>query len=504
MRIANSRFCAFTTHFRVICASALMVLIMSEQIAQAADGDLDPTFGTDGKVLTDFNQSTDIANAVAIQADGKLVVAGTTYRDNDFSTEDFAVARYNPDGTLDKTFGVGGKVQTDFPNLAAVASSVVVQPDGKIVVAGGAFPLFTFLGDFKVVRYNSDGSLDTSFGDGGVVTTTFPEGSYAFDVALQDDGKIIAAGTVFVDFNPGESSNTDFALARYNPDGTPDATFGNGGQVSTDFLGLEDDSFSILIQPDGKIVAVGSANDPATFYDFAAVRYLNNGTIDATFGEGGKVHTDLGDQNFDRARSAALQPDGRIVAAGFAISQNGGVQNFAVTRYTASGVLDTSFGAGGVTQIDFGSCCQSANKVLLQPNGKIITVGYANTESSDSDFLLARLTSDGSLDSTFGAGGKVRTSFGDLNGGANGAVLQPDGKIVAVGFQATGLEQFADFALARYLDAEAVPLPTPTPTATPSVTPGPSPTVTPTATPTVTPRATPRPRPAPRPRPTPH
>ncbi len=504
MRITNSQFCALSTHFRVICASAVMVLIMSGQIAQAVDGDLDPTFGTDGKVLTDFDQTTDIANAVAIQADGKIVVVGTTYRDNDFSTEDFAVARYNPDGTLDKTFGVGGKVQTDFPNLAAVASSVVVQPDGKIVVAGGAFPLFTFLGDFKVVRYNSNGSLDTSFGDGGVVTTTFPEGSYAFDVALQDDSKIIAAGTVFVDFNPGESSNTDFALARYNPDGTPDTTFGNGGQVSTDFLGLEDDAFSLLIQPDGKIVAVGSANDPATFYDFAAVRYLNNGTIDATFGDGGKVHTDLGDQNFDRARSAALQPGGHIVAAGFAISQNGGVQNFAVTRYTASGVLDTSFGAGGVTQIDFGSCCQSANKVLLQPNGKIITVGYANTESSDSDFLLARLTSDGSLDSTFGAGGKVRTSFGDLNGGANGAVLQPDGKIVAVGFQATGLEQFADFALARYLDAEGVPLPTPTPTATPSVTPGPSPTVTPTATPTVTPRATPRPRPAPRPRPTPH
>jgi uncharacterized delta-60 repeat protein len=516
MRAADSLTFAFTTHFRGICASAVIVLIMSGQIAQAVDGGLDPTFGTDGKVLTDFDQSTDIANAVAIQADGKIVVVGTTYRDNDFSTEDFAVARYNPDGTLDKTFGVGGKVQTDFPNLAAAASSVVVQPDGKIVVAGGAFPLFTFLGDFKVVRYNSNGSLDISFGDGGVVTTRFPEGSYAFDVALQADGKIIAAGTVFVDFNPGESSNTDFALARYNPDGTPDATFGNGGQVSTDFLGLEDDAFSLLIQPDGKIVAVGSANDPATFYDFAAARYLNNGTIDATFGDGGKVHTDLGDQNFDRARSAALQPDGRIVAAGFAISQNGGVQNFAVTRYTASGVLDTSFGAGGVTQIDFGSCCQSANKVLLQPNGKIITVGYANTESSDSDFLLARLSSDGSLDSTFGAGGKVRTSFGDLNGGANGAVLQPDGKIVAVGFQATGLKQFADFALARYLDAEGVPLPTPTPTATPtstvtptptatpSVTPGPSPTVTPTATSTVTPRATPRPRPAPRHRPTPH
>jgi len=301
--------CRFNTYFHAICATAIaLAFVVSGQTVLAVDGDLDPTFGTDGKVLTDFDHSTDIAYAVAVQTDGKLVVVGTTYRDNDFSNEDFAVARYNPDGTLDKTFGVGGKVQTDFPGLAAVASSVVVQPDGKIVVAGGAFPLFTFLGDFKVVRYNSNGALDTSFGDSGIVTTTFPEGSYAFDVALQADGKIIAAGTVFVDFNPGESSNTDFALARYNPDGTPDATFGNGGHVSTDFFGLEDDAFSLLIQPDGKIVAVGSANDPASFYDFAAVRYLSNGTIDTTFGVAGKVHTDFGDRNFDPLARQRFNP----------------------------------------------------------------------------------------------------------------------------------------------------------------------------------------------------
>src|SRR5437667_8663164 len=287
----------------MIRAAAVMVLIMTGQIAQAADGDLDPTFGTEGKVLTDLDHSTEVAGVVASEGDGKLVVVGTTYRDNDFSNEDFAVARYNPDGTLDKTFGVGGKVQTDFPGLAAVASSVVIQPDGKIVVAGGAFPLFTFLGDFKVVRYNSNGSLDTSFGEGGIVTTIFPEGSYASDVALQADGKIIAAGTVFVDFNPGESSNTDFALARYNPDGSLDTTFGDGGTVTTDFLGNEDDAFSVLIQPDGKIVAVGSANNPATYYDFAAVRYLSDGTIDTTFGVAGKVSTDFGVAGFDRAHS---------------------------------------------------------------------------------------------------------------------------------------------------------------------------------------------------------
>ena len=141
---------------------------------------------------------------MAVQADGKLVVVGTTYKNNDFSDEDFVVTRYNTDGTLDTTFGRGGKVRTDFPGLAAVPSSVVIQSDGKIVVAGGAFPLFTFLGNFELVRYNPNGSLDSSFGNGGIVTTTFPEGSYAFDVALQPDGKIIAAGTVFVDFIPGD------------------------------------------------------------------------------------------------------------------------------------------------------------------------------------------------------------------------------------------------------------------------------------------------------------
>jgi len=463
MQITNSKLCRLATHRGAIGATAIILtFLVTGQMAQAADGDIDRTFGTgslptlnnSGKVLTDFNHSTDIANAIAVQADGKLVVVGTTYINNDYTGEDFAVARYNANGTLDKTFGVGGKVQTDFPGLAAVASSVVIQTDGKIVVAGGAFPLFTFLGDFKVVRYNPDGSLDSSFGNGGIVTTTFPgQGSYAFAVALQPDGKIIAAGTDFVNFSSDDSSNTDFALERYNPDGTPDTTFSGDGQVTTDFDGFNDDAFSILVQPDGKLVAVGSAKNPVNFYDFAAARYLSNGTIDTTFGVAGKVRTDFGDHNFDQARSAALQSDGKIVAAGFAISQNGLVQNFAVARYSSNGVLDTSFSTDGMTQIDFGSCCQSANKVLLQRDGKIITVGYANTESSDSDFLLARLNPSGSLDTTFGVAGKVRTSFGDLNGGANGAAFQGDGKIVAVGFQATFTDRWAEFALARYLIA---------------------------------------------------
>jgi len=453
MRIIPSKLCYCSILCRGIFTAAIVLTwFISSQAAQAAAGDLDPSFGIGGKETTDLKRSTDIANAVAVQADGKLVVVGQVYKNNDFSNEDFAVARYNTDGTLDTTFGAGGRVRTDFPGLAAVASAVVIQADGKIVVAGGAFPLFTFAGDFKVVRYNPNGSLDRSFGSGGIVTTIFPgDGSFAFAVALQADGKIIAAGTDFVDFNPGDMSDTDFALARYNADGSLDPTFGNGGTVTTDFFGTEDDALSVLIQPDGKIVAVGSGNDPADFYDFAAVRYLSNGALDTTFGVGGRVSTDFGDRGFDRAHSAALQADGKIVTAGFATSVDGISENFAVARYTSSGVLDTTFSSDGRTQIDFGSCCQDAWQVLLQSDGKIVTIGFPNSEGSSSDFLLARINSTGPLDTTFGIGGKVRTSFGNLNGGAQGGLLQADGKIVAVGFQATSSSGGVDFALARYL-----------------------------------------------------
>lgn len=420
--------------------------------ARAGDGDLDPAFGKGGKVMTDFGHSVDLANAVAVQADGKLVVAGTTYTNNDFSGEDFAIARYNPDGTLDRTFGTNGRVTTDFPGLAAVASSVLVQPDGKILVAGGAFPLFVFLGTFEIVRYNADGSLDAGFGDGGIVTTHCPhQGCFASSLALQADGKIVAAGTDYVNFSTDESSDTDFEIARYEADGTPDAAFGSAGQVTTDFDGFNDDAFSVLIQPDGRIVAVGSATSQATWYDFAAARYLRNGKLDTSFGTGGKVRTDFGSGGMDQARSAQLQPDGRIIAAGFAVSPDGGTQNFAVARYTPAGKLDKSFSGDGLRQIDFGSCCQSAKKVLLQDDGKIVVVGYPDSESSDSDFVLARMTPDGRLDPGFGHGGKVRTSFGDLNGGASGAALQPDGRIVAVGFQATSGTKSVQFAIARYL-----------------------------------------------------
>jgi uncharacterized delta-60 repeat protein len=442
-------------HFGVGGAAIIAALTAGSQMVQAAAGDLDQTFGRRGKITTDFNGTTDIAYAIALQPDDKMVVAGTTYANNDYSNEDFAVTRYNVNGTLDTTFGVNGKVTTDFPNLAAVASAVIIQPDGKILVAGGAFPQFTFLGDFALVRYNANGSLDTSFGSGGIVRTRFNAGgSYAFAAALQSDGKIIAAGTVFVDFSTDDSSNTDFGLVRYNPNGTFDQTFGNGGGVLTDFDGFNDDIYEVLIQPDRKIVAVGSAKNPANYYDFAMARYLPNGTLDNTFGRSGKVRTDFGDSNLDIAYCAALQPNGKIVAAGLATFNDGIDQNFAIARYNSNGTLDRTFSQDGRVTIDFGSYLQIAYSVLVQTDGKIVTVGYPNSESSDSDFLLARCNVNGSLDTTFGVGGKVRTSFGNLNDGANAAVLQPDGKIVAAGFHPTTTRTGVDIIVARYLGGQ--------------------------------------------------
>ena len=179
------------------------------------------------------------------------------------------------------------------------------------------------------------------------------------------NGKIIAAGTVFVDFSTDESSNTDFGLVRYNPNGTIDRTFGNRG-VLTDFDGFNDDIQALLIQPDGKIVAVGSAKNPAHYYDFALARYLTNGSIDAGFGTAGKVRTDFGASNLDIAYSAALQPEGKIVAAGTATLNDGSYGDFAIARYNSNGMLDTSFSRDGRVTIDFGSILQFAYSVLVQ------------------------------------------------------------------------------------------------------------------------------------------
>jgi uncharacterized delta-60 repeat protein len=237
---------------------------------------------------------------------------------------DFALARYNADGSLDTTFGTGGKVTTGFGAFSIdVAFGVALQPNGKIVVAGYT-AASDVVADFAVARYNADGSLDTSFGTGGKVTTDFGGFDLAPAVALQPDGKIVVAGWTEDIFFAG----ADFAVARYNPDGRLDAGFGTGGKVTTSF-GAFGCATGVALQPNGKIVVAGNTTDAVGGEDFALARYNANGGLDAGFGTGGKVTTDFGGDDF--ANGVALQPDGKIVVAGATFLTTD--YDFAVARY---------------------------------------------------------------------------------------------------------------------------------------------------------------------------
>jgi len=331
------------------------------------DGSLDTSFGTDGKVTTDFFGRYDGVMGIALQPDGKIVVAGSAEDPSDV----FALARYNIDGSLDTSFGVNGKIFTD---IFGFARDLAIQLDGKIVVIG------TNDSDFVVARYTTDGSLDTSFDTDGTATTDFfGESDCSYSVVLQPDGKIVVAGY------SSNGTNNDFALARYNIDGSLDASFGIDGKVTTDF-GAGDFGRSVVLQPDGKIIVVGNSSS-----DFALARYNSDGSLDTNFGTDGKVITDFsgGDQvGFD----TVLQIDGKIVVVGVSSS------DFALARYNSDGSLDTTFGTDGKVTTDFSGGGDVSYSVVLQPDGKIILSGHTNNSG---DFALARYTTDGNLDTTF-------------------------------------------------------------------------------------------------------
>ncbi len=434
---------------------------MDEPCFSSETGSLDPSFGTNGKVTTQVVPRWDEARSVAIQSDGKIVAAGHAYFD-DLTAADFAIVRYNPDGSLDTSFGSSGVVVTPILSEADKAYSVAIQPDGKIVVAGfastrGSGSSFIFY--FAVVRYNIDGTLDTIFGvDGKVTTSVLGAIDIARSVAIQPDGKIILAGETSTG-----GSVFDIAVVRYNPDGSLDTTFGVGGKVTTFLSGHNDNDHaeSVVVQPDGRIVVAGRS-EVGPNYDFAVVRYNSDGSLDTTFDSDGKVTTPIRSGG-DWAYGVKIQPDGKIVVAGNA---SDGSADFAVVRYNQDGSLDLTFDGDGkvTTPVFVGS--DGAQSVAIQPDGKIVLAGFAN---GIYDFALVRYNPNGSLDPTFDGDGIITTSFLSSHDFAFSMAIQPDGKIVAVGYTVTGNN--TGFALARYGAPCGSPTPTPTSTSTPTPTP---------------------------------
>jgi uncharacterized delta-60 repeat protein len=429
-----------------LATSLGLVLGPGQASAQASPGDLDPTFGTGGKVTTDFVGGHDQARALVVTADGRLVAAGLAT--GEATNLDFALARYNPDGSLDPSFGNGGEVTTDFGGFPPDdhAHSLVQQADGKLVVAGGVFRSDgDFDNDFALARYNPDGSLDASFGNGGIVLTDFADGEEAHALALQADGKLVAAGVAFT-----SGAGQMFGLARYNPDGSLDASFGNGGTVTTAFgSGIVQPS-GLAVQADGKLVAAGSVLVGSTL-DFALVRYQPNGTLDQTFGKAGRVTTQI-TRSDDDAQALALQADGKLVLAGSA--NVGGHFDFALARYRPNGTLDRTFGKAGKVTTDFTGPDNSdaANALAVQADGKLVAAGVAFTGGVGEDFALARYQRDGSLDPAFGTGGKVTTDFAGSTAfeSVNALAVQADGNLVAAGVAQVAAGAQPDFALARY------------------------------------------------------
>ncbi len=421
---------------RIATSLALTIVLSTAGFARAALGDLlDSTFGHKGKVTTDIrDRALDEVRAVAVQPDGKIVAVGFS-RDNlgDVS----AVARYLSDGTLDATFGGTGKVTGPL----TAAEAVAVQNDGKILVVG------SLAGDFATVRYTVDGELDATFGGTGTVVTSvgsFEDG--ARSVAVQADGKIVVTGYTRRSSSPSPppADDSDVAVVRYDGGGVLDPTFGGGGIVIPALAGGYMGS-ALGVQTDGKIVVgagrivVGLGIDAA----FTVLRYDEDGTLDATFGGTGIVSTSIG--TMDALSAVTVQADGKIVAAGFS---DAGPHGTALIRLSGDGTLDTTFGDGGKVLTPLGDAFPS---IASLPDGRVVVVGSSGSNGGsfgDYEFAALRYLADGTLDQTFGGTGFVTNRIGPGFDEAFAVAVQADGKIVAAGY--AEIDHTLDFALVRY------------------------------------------------------
>lgn len=406
-----------------------------------AAGELDPSFGQDGRVTTDFGGSDDLARDVLIQPDGKILVVGE-------SQGRFALTRYNPGGSLDTTFGSGGRVSVDIctPCVREHGKAVVLQTDNKIIVAGESYMGSGTAEDMTLARYHSDGSLDTSFGNNGFTTLNMPvwwEPAYGRDIIVQSDGGLFVVGYTGNPAASGQHSYEDHdgMLARFHSNGSLDGSFGSGGWTRFDLSGngRDDVLLSIVQHSNGQVTAAGYMG-PAGSRDFVVTRFNLDGSLDASFGSDGIVITDFSGRD-DIGRDMAIQPDGKIIVVG------NSSDDFVLARFNEDGSLDTALDGDGWVLTDFAGNADVAMDVLLQTDGQIVVSGFTGPVEGG-NFAIARYNPDGSLDSTFSGDGQATTDFGGGADNGQGLAIQPDGRLVVVGY--TGPADNRDFAVARY------------------------------------------------------
>lgn len=485
--VETGRFCCGSGEARVGVVQPDGKLVVAGQadpdkltlVRYLADGRLDPSFGDVGQASTDGISGM----AIALQSDGKLVVAGEHW-DTNPNPGVMALVRFLPDGRLDESFGLGGKVFTRVGDSSAQANALVIQPDGKVVVAGWKWE--NGQAETLLVRYQPNGALDRGFGSEGLLFSTVKATQpNQTGLALQEDGKLVVAGTLSSIDTQGNL--VSFAvLIRYQPDGSPDADFGSGGFLISSLGEPHRSSLSTLvIQADGKLVAAGFAFDGQN-RAFALVRYHSDGNLDRSFGVDGLVmlsrpneysaalalialndgqlaaiggFVDLqadvyrgdllrfnpdgtldpsfGDQGRIRTSAGSLvrQLDDKLVGVGDGV----GISNhgFALSRYTLDGSLDSGFGSGGRVETQVGTARSTATSILVQTDGRLVSGGWVY-DADRWSMALVRLLPDGTPDSSFGVDGQVLTSAEDLNTGVSDLLIQADAKLVAIGAQSGG------------------------------------------------------------------
>jgi uncharacterized delta-60 repeat protein len=406
---------------RPLVAAAVFVTVCSS-VAVAAAAGLDSTFSGDGKTTTDLTPREDWASAVVIQPDGKIVVAGVAGYGKGAR---IGVARYRANGKLDTTFGGDGKVTTNLTKSIDYAYDMALQPDGKIVATGEA-GFGSRNPKIGVVRYNADGTLDTFFGggDGKVLTDVTGREDWGDGIAVQADGKIVVGGGC------GYSNTLKKGVVcavRYNADGALDSAFGNGGARKVDVTPTRDFANSMTLQSDGKVVLAGESGFGSPNPNFVVVRLDTEGAPDPTF-SGNGVRTVPVTMRHDAALAVQVQPDGKIVAAGGGGWTQRHPGKFAAVRLNPDGKLDPSFAGDGIRIVAMPITNSLANGLAIQPDGKLVLAGWAGNQ-----IAVARWNSDGSADTTFSGDGRLTTRITRHGDAVYAVALQPDGKIVVAG-----------------------------------------------------------------------
>jgi uncharacterized delta-60 repeat protein len=445
-------------HLRILQAAVASLAFVAAS-ASAHDGDIDRSFGTDGLTVIDFGASA-TAFGLAIDPGSRVILGGVV--DGGVTGPDFAAARLTPNGAPDTDFSFDGWTTIAVGSGAANDSTfnTIVQSDGKIVIVGEG-PDTDVSGDdsdFKLVRLNVDGTLDTSFSGDGKAYINFDLGGGNTDRALDAvqlaNGKLIVVGSAETG-----ADNIDFAITRLNVDGSRDTNFASAGRATVAFdldpVNRDDIASSVAVDAAGNIVVAGAAEKAANSYDFAIARLTPEGDLDPNFGGDGRVTVpfDIGGSFDDEALELIIAPDGSIFVTGATTDNN---FDFAAIKLQPDGTLDPTFGSGGKVTVPFdfgGSNADISYGAALQPDGKLVLAGLVTiSDTGDSDIALVRFDADGALDDTFGFGGKTIIApnlGGTLGDGAVRARIQ-DGYLVYGGIVTTA-NGYTSFAAGRVI-----------------------------------------------------